>query len=150
MWTWRESRTRHSPSYRREQRHSLQSRKGWRIDGDDGKFLSKSKNFLSEGKLAVGIKFTKDSMEIVEHIGKIGYVLFHTRKDTDQHLYSIKGDCKILPAEELEAGTYKVSIPRVCTYWWSWMQPLSSLRQKSILRRRNTRQQQGMTHNMRR
>lgn len=70
-------------------------------------FLSKSKNFLSEGKLAVGIKFTKDSMEIVEHIGKIGYVLFHTRKDTDQHLYSIKGDCKILPAEELEAGTYK-------------------------------------------
>lgn len=70
-------------------------------------FLSKSKNFLSEGKLAVGIKFTKDGMEIVEHIGKIGYVLFHTRKDTDQHLYSIKGDCKILPAEELEAGTYK-------------------------------------------
>ncbi len=70
-------------------------------------FLSKSKNFLSEGKLAVGIKFTKDGMDIVEHIGKLGYVLFHTRKDTDQHLYSIKGDCKILPAEELEAGTYK-------------------------------------------
>lgn len=70
-------------------------------------FASKSKSFIHDGRLAVGIKFTKDGMEIAEHIGRIGHVLFHTRKDADQHLYALKGDCKILAAEELEADIYK-------------------------------------------
>lgn len=70
-------------------------------------YSTKSKYFLSSGKLAIGIKCTKDSMEIVEHLHTIGYVLFHTRKNTDQHLFSIKGRCLIKSAEELESDRYK-------------------------------------------
>lgn len=70
-------------------------------------FTDKSKNFLSSGKLAIGIKYTKDSMEIVEHISNIGYVLFHHRNASDQHLYSIKGACQIVLSSEIEADRYK-------------------------------------------
>ena len=37
----------------------------------------KSANFISLGKLAIGIKLTQDSFEIVEHLRTIGFVLFH-------------------------------------------------------------------------
>ncbi|MFR3188376.1 MAG: hypothetical protein ACLTOV_10820 [Phocaeicola sp.] len=59
----------------------------------------KKASFLSHGKLAIGIKYTKDSMEIVEHLQSIGYVLFHHRSDSDQHLYAVRGEChdKSLP-----------------------------------------------------
>jgi hypothetical protein len=70
-------------------------------------YASKSLNFLSNGKLAVGIKYTKDGIEIAEHLQSIGYVLFHTRKDVDQHLFPIKGTCEIKTAEELESDRYK-------------------------------------------
>ena len=46
-------------------------------------------------------------MEIVEHLQTIGYVLFHTRKDTDQHLFAIKGICSVKSADELEENRYK-------------------------------------------
>lgn len=70
-------------------------------------FANKSTTFLQNGKLAIGIKYTKDSMEIVEHLQIIGYVLFHTRKDTDQHLFAIKGICSIKSKEELEEDRYR-------------------------------------------
>ena len=63
--------------------------------------------FLSNGKLAIGIKLTKESMEIVENISRIGYVLFHHRSDNGQHLFSVKGACVIKAADELEADRYK-------------------------------------------
>lgn len=70
-------------------------------------YANKSAIFLRNGKLAIGIKYTKDSMEIIEHLQTIGYVLFHTRKNTDQHLFAIKGICSVKSAEELEEDRYR-------------------------------------------
>ncbi len=70
-------------------------------------YAIKSSNFLSNGKLAVGIKWTKDSMEIVENLKSLGYVLFHHRNDNDQHLFAIDGDCVIQHSAEVEADRYK-------------------------------------------
>ena len=68
---------------------------------------TKSTYFLANGKLAIGIKLIKESMEIVENISRIGYVLFHHRSDNGQHLFSVKGACVIKAADELEADRYK-------------------------------------------
>ncbi len=70
-------------------------------------YETKSTHFLDNGKLAIGIKLTKESMEIVENISRIGYVLFHHRSDNGQHLFSVKGSCVIKAADELEADRYK-------------------------------------------
>lgn len=70
-------------------------------------YVNKSTTFLKNGKLAIGIKYTKDSMEIVEHLKEIGYVLFHTRKNTDQHLFAIKGTCVIKSTDNLEKDRYR-------------------------------------------
>ena len=70
-------------------------------------YTDKSKNFIPSGKLAVGIKYTKDSMEIVEHLSSIGYVLFHHRNNLDQHLFAIKGICKVVTAQDVEVDRYK-------------------------------------------
>ena len=70
------------------------------------KYATKSANF-SHGKLAVAIKMTVESMDIVENLSNIGYVLFHHRSDNDQHLFSVKGTCTIKAAGELEDDRYK-------------------------------------------
>lgn len=70
------------------------------------KYATKSANF-SHGKLAVAIKMTVESMDIVENLSNIGYVLFHHRSDNDQHLFSVKGTCTIKAAGELEDARYK-------------------------------------------
>lgn len=67
----------------------------------------KSKNFLQSGKIAVGLKLTKDSMEIVESLASIGYVLFHNRNVGGQHLFAVKGDCNIVQIKDVEADRYK-------------------------------------------
>ena len=69
-------------------------------------FEKEKASFLSHGKLAIGIKYTRDSMEIVEHLQSIGYVLFHHRSNFDQHLYAVRGECMIKSAEELEEQRY--------------------------------------------
>lgn len=70
------------------------------------KYATKSANF-SHGKLAIAIKMTVESMDIVENLSNIGYVLFHHRSDNDQHLFSVKGMCIIKAADELEDDRYK-------------------------------------------
>lgn len=70
-------------------------------------FADKSSKFLPMGKIAIGIKYTKDSMEIVEHLSEIGYILFHTRKDVDQHLYKVANKVTLLPEEEIPSNIYK-------------------------------------------
>ena len=62
---------------------------------------------LKDGRLAVGIKYTKDSMEIVEHLSNIGYVLFHMRKDKGQHLFAIEGTLVIKSDSELDDSVYR-------------------------------------------
>ena len=70
-------------------------------------YAIKSTNFLCNGKIAIGIKYTKDSMEIVEHLAEIGYILFHQRKDTDQHLFAINCICSVVSKEEINEDIYK-------------------------------------------
>lgn len=70
-------------------------------------YANKCEKFLADGRLAVGIKFTKDSMEIVEHLSNLGYVLFHARKDEGQHLFAIEGNPVVKSAKELEEGIYR-------------------------------------------
>lgn len=68
---------------------------------------TKTKYFLSSGKIAVGIKYTKDSMEIVEHLSSIGFVLFHQRKTVGQHLFAVKNTCQVVSSDDLEPDRYK-------------------------------------------
>ena len=70
-------------------------------------YAVRSTHFLSNGKLAVGIKMTKESMEIVENIAHIGYVFFHHRSDEGQHLFSVQGACEVKTADELPPDCYK-------------------------------------------
>ena len=70
-------------------------------------YESKKQKFLSTGKLAVGIKYTRDGIEIAENLQSIGYVLFHTRKDVGQHLFRIKSIQLIKSVEDLPIGIYK-------------------------------------------
>lgn len=69
---------------------------------------TKCMKFLPIGKLAIGVKYTKDSMKIVEHLSSIGYVLFHHRNNnTGQHLFAVKGTCKVVSSEDVESDRYK-------------------------------------------
>ncbi len=68
---------------------------------------NKSPGFLPLGKLAIGIKYTPDSMEIVENLSSIGYVLFHHRSTAGQHLFAVKGTCKVITMDAVEPDRYK-------------------------------------------
>ena len=70
-------------------------------------FDDKFKNFHYTGKLVIGIKYTKDSMAIVEHLSTIGFVLFHHRNKIGQHLFAVKGECKVVSAKDVEPDRYK-------------------------------------------
>lgn len=70
-------------------------------------YENKSGKFLPSGKIAIGIKYTKDTMEIVEHLSSIGYVLFHHRNTIGQHLFALKSDCSVVSSEEIEPDRYK-------------------------------------------
>ncbi|MDD7558235.1 MAG: LlaJI family restriction endonuclease [Porphyromonas somerae] len=70
-------------------------------------YAIKSASFLSSGKIAIGIKMTRDSMEIVENLSSIGYVLFHHRSNRNLHLFSVRNICKIVAHQDLEEGRYK-------------------------------------------
>lgn len=68
---------------------------------------TKCKSFLSSGEIAIGIKYTKDSMEIVEHLSSIGFVLFHQRKTEGQHLFAVKNTCQVVSSDDLDSDRYK-------------------------------------------
>ena len=67
----------------------------------------KSSRFIPTGKLAVGVKYTRDGIEIAENLHSIGYVLFHTRKDIGQHLFHVKNVRLVKFKEEVESEIYK-------------------------------------------
>ena len=70
-------------------------------------YEGKKLKFLPTGKLAVGIKYTRDGIEIAENLQSIGYVLFHTRKDIGQHLFRVKSVQLIKSVDDLPVGIYK-------------------------------------------
>lgn len=67
----------------------------------------KSSKFLPTGKIAIGIKYTRDGIEIVENLQSIGYVLFHTRKDMGQHLFPATNIRLVKSVEEVPTNIYK-------------------------------------------
>ena len=70
-------------------------------------YEGKKQKFQPTGKLAVGIKYTRDGIEIAENLQSIGYVLFHTRKDIGQHLFRVKSIQLVKAIEDLPLGIYK-------------------------------------------
>lgn len=70
-------------------------------------YETKSPKFLPTGNIAIGIKYTRDSIEIVEKLQNIGYVLFHTRKDMGQHLFRATNIRLVKSAEEVPSDIYK-------------------------------------------
>lgn len=65
-------------------------------------YAHKSTKFLPQGKIAIGLKYTRESMEIVSHLNNIGYILFHHRNDNDQHCFRVNGECQLTSAKELD------------------------------------------------
>ena len=70
-------------------------------------YEGKKQKFQPTGKLAVGIKYTRDGIEIAENLQSIGYVLFHTRKDIGQHLFRVRSVQLIKSVEDLPMDIYK-------------------------------------------
>ncbi len=64
-------------------------------------YEKKSPGFLPDGRVAVPIKYTKDSMRIVENLHSVGYILFHAWNDRSLHLFAVKGPCEIKTKEEV-------------------------------------------------
>lgn len=70
-------------------------------------FEAKAARFLADGRIAVGLKYSRESMKIVEHIGEIGYVMFHNRRRDGQHLFAVKSCSGVTVAEDVAEGVYK-------------------------------------------
>lgn len=70
-------------------------------------FGMKTTRFIKDGRIAVGLKYSRVSMEIVEHIGEIGYVMFHNRRRDGQHLFAVKSCSGVTGAEDVDEGVYK-------------------------------------------
>ena len=70
-------------------------------------FGAKASRFLSDGRIAVGLKFSRESMEIAEHIGEIGYVMFHNRRRDGQHLFAVKSCSGVIGQEAIDDSVYR-------------------------------------------
>jgi len=70
-------------------------------------YENKCKSFLPAGKIAIGLKLTKASLEINNQLPSIGYILFHVRKDEGQHLFKVTEPCEIVSNGELDDGIYR-------------------------------------------
>ncbi len=70
-------------------------------------FNNKAKSFLEGGEIAIAIKLTDDSMRILENVQSIGYILFHTWKDENQHLFTVTEPCTVRLPEAIDEATYR-------------------------------------------
>ena len=70
-------------------------------------FGAKASRFLSDGRIAVGLKYSRESMEIAEHIGEIGYVMFHNRRRDGQHLFAVKSCSGVIGQEAIDDSIYR-------------------------------------------
>lgn len=64
-------------------------------------YVLKSPKFLPQGKIAIGLKYTRESMDIVSNLKSIGYILFHHRNDEDQHCFRVEGKCQVVSANDM-------------------------------------------------
>ena len=70
-------------------------------------YEAKRPKFLPAGKIAIGIKYTRDGIEIAENLQSIGYVLFHTRKVEGLHLFHAKNIRLVKSVDELPSDIYR-------------------------------------------
>ena len=82
--------------------------------GKDGVLMvmmyeSNIQKYVDNGKIAIGIKYTEDSMEILEKAFTIGYILFHQHKIDGQRLFALTNGCKITPKTAIPVG-YELNI----------------------------------------
>lgn len=69
-------------------------------------YATKSMRFCTSGKIAVPIRYTEDGMELLSNAANIGYVLFHTRHITGQHLFKLKESVKFVPKNSIPDEYY--------------------------------------------
>ena len=70
-------------------------------------YEAKRPEFLPAGKIAIGIKYTRDGIEIAENLQSIGYLLLHNRKAEGQHLFHAKNVCLVKNVDELPSDIYR-------------------------------------------
>ena len=68
------------------------------------KYESRSKYF--NGKIAVGLKSTLDSVEIIKNLDSIGYVLFHHRSDLGLRLFPVNS-VKVVESKDVDDDIYR-------------------------------------------
>ena len=71
-------------------------------------YENKTKSFLQSGTIAVALKDTAESKEIIANSHNIGYILFHTRKDEGKHLFMIE-KISIASIGDVENNIYKTA-----------------------------------------
>ena len=70
-------------------------------------YEAKRPEFLTAGKIAIGIKYTRDGIEIAENLQSIGYLLLHNRKAEGQHLFHAKNVRLVKNVDELPSDIYR-------------------------------------------
>lgn len=70
-------------------------------------YEAKRPKFLPAGKIAIGIKYTRDGIEIAENLQSIGYLLLHNRKAEGQHLFHAKNVRLVKNVDELPSDIYR-------------------------------------------
>lgn len=63
--------------------------------------------FPKDSKLAVAVRFTKENMELIENLRRIGYVLYHTRSDKHKRMFAVVGEARIIMSEEVGSDRHK-------------------------------------------
>jgi hypothetical protein len=58
------------------------------------------------GRLAVGVKYTEPGMNVLSHVARIGYVLFHVWRTEGQRLYRVTGLCRLVPQSMVPSDYY--------------------------------------------
>lgn len=71
-------------------------------------YENKAKSFLQSGTIAVALKDTTESKEIIANFHNIGYILFHTRKDEGKHLFMVE-KISIASLGDVENNIYKTA-----------------------------------------
>ena len=64
-------------------------------------------SFFGSKKVCSSLKYSRESMEIVELIGEIGYVMFHNRRRDGQHVFAVKSCGGVTSAKDVDEGVYK-------------------------------------------
>ena len=86
---------------------------------------------FADGRIAIGLKMTDESMRILENIQSIGFILFHIRKDEGQHMFALTSPCEVRPQTLLEGSFYR-NINTASLYLLVSFDPSSELESSSI------------------